>query len=197
MPDRIAHLANLSRAPFVDRNAERGGLSLRPARGKELDLGRARTTAVDDHPARQALEVVRIGNAEHFDLIDPLDLVARMGQGGGEVAVVGENQEPFGVEIEPADRIDVLPDTLQQIEDGAAMLRVRSRRNVVARFVQEEIAVVLGALDAAFVDPDVVDIGIGLGAKLGHGQTVDRTRPWEIRSSAARRDAMPAAAMIF
>ena len=84
---------------------------------------------------------MRIWDAEHLCFIHALDFMAWMGECGGESAVVGENEQPFGVEIETADRIDVLPDSLEQIEHGRTPLRIRSRRDIAARLVEEEVTV--------------------------------------------------------
>ena len=66
--------------------------------------------AVDRHAASQAIEIVGVGHAQHLGLVHARDTVARMRQARGEVAVVGQDQQPFGIEVEPADRIDVLAD---------------------------------------------------------------------------------------
>ncbi len=62
-------------------------------------------------PLRQPLDIVRVGHAEHVHFVDAR---ARRGSGWvsvrGELAVVGQQQQPFGIEVEPADRIDVLAD---------------------------------------------------------------------------------------
>ena len=68
-------------------------------------------------PAREPVEIVRVGHAEHARLVDARDAVARMRQPRREVAVVGQQQQAFGVEVEPPDRIDVLAHAAQQIDD--------------------------------------------------------------------------------
>jgi hypothetical protein len=56
----------------------------------------------------------------------------------------------------------------------------------------------LRSLDSPLVDADVIDIGVGFRAKLGDGSApLTVTRPSSMSFSAARREAMPAAAMIF
>ena len=67
--------------------------------------------AVDHDASPKPREIVLVGHAEHARLVDPLDAVARMRQPGRQVAVVGQEQETFGVEVEPADGIDVLADS--------------------------------------------------------------------------------------
>ena len=107
-------------------------------------------------PAREPIEIVLVGHAEDARLVDARDAVARMRQPRREVAVVGQQQQAFGVEVEPSDRVDVLAHAAQQIDHRRPPLRIRSRRDVAARLVQQEIAMALDELDAAAVDADVV-----------------------------------------
>jgi len=52
---------------------------------------------------------VRIGDAEHPCFVDPFYLVTRVGEPDGKIAVVGEDQQPFGVKIEATDRVNIFP----------------------------------------------------------------------------------------
>ena len=56
-----------------------------------------------------------------------------MGEPRGEVAVVGEQQQPFAVVVEAADRVDVLAHAAEQVDHRAAPLRIRSRGDVARR----------------------------------------------------------------
>ena len=117
---------------------------------------------------------MRVGHAQHLRLVYALDLMPGMRQRGGEVAVVGENQQPFGIEVEPSDGIHVLADAFQQIENRGPVFGIRSGRHVTARLVEKKIAVLLRALDTALIDANVVDVGVGFRAELGDGGAVDR-----------------------
>ncbi len=61
--------------------------------------------------ATQAIEIALVGHALDQRLVGALELVARMRDALGELAVVGEDDQPFGVVVEPADRIEVAADT--------------------------------------------------------------------------------------
>ena len=87
--------------------------------------------------------------------------------------------------------------TPDEVDDGRALLRIRSRRHVPARLVQQEVAVPFRQLDPAAVDADVVVGGIGLGPQLRIVAPLTVTRPSSISCSDARRDAMPACERIF
>ena len=78
------------------------------ANGSEARIfaGAVRRPSIDTPLARRSRPVVR--HALHARLVDLLDLVARMRQARGQLAVVGEHQQPFRVVVEPPDRIDVL-----------------------------------------------------------------------------------------
>ena len=80
----------------------------------------------------------------------------RMREPRGEVAVVGQEEQPFRVEVEAADRIHVLADAGQQIDHRRPTLRIRSRRHVPARLVQQQVSMMLDHLHTAAVDADVV-----------------------------------------
>ena len=67
-------------------------------------------------PLARRVEVVRVGDAEHAGFVHARHAVTRMGEPRGEVAVVGQDQQTLGVEIEPADRIDVVAHAGEQID---------------------------------------------------------------------------------
>ena len=58
-------------------------------------------------PRCEAIEIVRVRDAEHRRLVDPGDAVARVRQPRREVAVVHQQQQPFRFVVEPSDRVDV------------------------------------------------------------------------------------------
>ena len=93
--------------------------------GSSATSAGAHPPAVDHHPALQPIEIVRVGDAEHLRLVHARDAVARMRQPRREVAVVHQQQQPFRFVVQPADRVDVLLDAAEQIEDRLPPLRVR------------------------------------------------------------------------
>ena len=68
--------------------------------------------------------------------------MSRVRQAGREIAITRQQQQPFRVVVEPADRIDVVADAAarEEIDDRRPMLRIRAARDVAARFVQEDVA---------------------------------------------------------
>src|SRR5262249_25561918 len=108
----------------------------------------------------------------------------------GEIAVVRQDEQALRVVIEAADGVDVLAYALQKIDDRRALLRIRPRRHVPARLVEQQIHVTLGDLDAPAVDADVVAGRVGLRAQLANRFAVDAHAALEhqLLAGAARRD---------
>ena len=111
MPDRVAHLAHLPVAPFVNHDRQHCLLAARRFEHLvQADVRRRGSPAVDHDATREALEAVPIGNAADLDVILALDFVARMRETRGEITVARQQQQPFGVVVEPPDGIDVVAD---------------------------------------------------------------------------------------
>ena len=127
MADRVAHLPDLPVPALAHRHPQLAG-------AERLHFGGSGFLAVDHDAFLQSIQIVVVGYAEHARFVDAGHTVARVGQLRGEVAVVGQDDQPFGVVVEPSDGIDVLADALQQIEDGlaAAPDRIASRRTRAA-----------------------------------------------------------------
>jgi hypothetical protein len=110
--DRIAHVADLAVASFVDDERQQG---LRPAlrldHFRDFHAGRRRAPSFERDPARQAIEIVQVGHALHPHLVLALDAVTWMRQVCRQLPVAGEQEQSFGVIVEPSDRVDVLLDS--------------------------------------------------------------------------------------
>lgn len=89
----------------------------------------------------------------------------------GDVAVVGQEEQPLGVAVEAADRVDPLAD-IDQVHHRPPLALVARGGDVAARLVEEEVAGSLGAQQVA-VDPDLGGAGIDLGPELGDDLAVD------------------------
>jgi len=173
--DGVAHVAHLPRAPLVQRDRDqRLVLACAQAAVDQPHGGRRRPPAPDRHAAPQPLERALVGHAAHPRVVLALDLVARVQQSRCQLAVVGEQQQAFRVVVEPAHRVDVLPDLGQQVEHRRPALRVLPRRHVAARLVEEEIPVARRHAHALAVDADVVVRRIGPRAELEDGDPVHR-----------------------
>jgi hypothetical protein len=180
MADRVTHLAHLPVASFVnDEREERLRAALRLDDPGELHSGGRGAAAGERDPFREPLELVLVGHAPDAHLVLALDTVAGVGQPGSQIAVARQDEEPFGIVVQPSDRVYVFADATagEQIHDGRAVLRIGAARDVSTRLVQEQIATPRRALDAAPVHANVVSGGIRLRAELADGHTVDRDPP--------------------
>jgi hypothetical protein len=125
--DRIAHGPDLTVASFVDDERQQGLRSaLRLDHFCDFHAGGRRAPSFERDPARQPIEIVRVGNSLHPHLVLALDAVTWVRQVCCQLAVAGEQEQSLGVVIEPPDRVDVLLDSPlgQQIDHRRAVLRV-------------------------------------------------------------------------
>ena len=166
MADRVAHLPHLTVPPFAHRDAQVAG-------AERLHVGRPGLLAVDDDAFLKAIEIVVVGHAEDPRLVHARHAVTRMGQLRGEVAVVGQDEQPFGIVVEASDRVDVVAHAPQQIDHRRPPLGIGPRRDVAARLVQQEVEAALGELDAAAVHADVIAGGVGLRPEFANRRAVD------------------------
>ncbi len=182
--DRVAHLSHLTVSSFANRDDQVAGTG-------DLHVRRLCAAILDRHTLRQPIDVVAIGFAEHPHVVHARDAVARMRETRGEIAVVGEQEQTFGVEVEPPDRIYVFADAAQKIDHGRTPLRIGSRRHVPARLVEQQVAVMFRDFHTPAVDADVVARRVGFRAELADCLAVDGDASLEhqLLARAARGDA--------
>jgi len=173
--DGVAHIADLPGLPFVNRNRHEGLIGPRPQPAfDDAHHRRRRAFALDPHAAAHPVQAVLGRFAAHAGVVLPFDLVLRVEQLLGEGSVVGQQQQPFGVVVQPPHRVDVFGDLRQQVEHGGAPLGVLPRRHVAAGLVEQDVAMPAGDADALAVDADVVAAGLGPRPELEDGGAVHR-----------------------
>jgi hypothetical protein len=89
-----------------------------------------------------------------------------------EVAIVREQENAAGLEVETPHGEHALRDAVQQVFHGSTTFGIVHRRDYAARFVQQEINRMLGD-QALAVDLDTVARGVRARAKLSHDAPVD------------------------
>jgi hypothetical protein len=107
----------------------------------------------------KAVEDCLIGFAIGAHAIAPEPAGGRQFQNAGEASIIGQQQQAFGVNVEPADAQKpwcLRRMQMQKIEDGGAAFRVLMRGDEAARLVEEKkpCALPLGqglAIDADFI----------------------------------------------
>jgi hypothetical protein len=175
VPDGVAHVAHLPGLALVNRNRHQGLVSPRPEPALQQAHHRRRGAfALDAHAAAHPVQAVLGRLAAHARVVLPLDLVFRMEQLLGERAVIGQEQQSFGVVVEAAHRVDVLADVGQQVEHGRPPLGVLARRHVAPRLVEQDVAMTRGDADARTVDADVVASRFCARSEFQHGGAVHR-----------------------
>ena len=158
---------------------------------QHLHESRLRAPAFDADALGESGNVVCVGHAQHARFIDTRDGVPRMREARGQFAVVGQDQQPLGVEVETADGVDVVADVGDQVDHRRALVRVRPGGHVAGRLVEQDVPMPFGDLDAAAVHADVVPPGIGFRAQFTHRGAVDGDSAVEhqLLTRASRRDA--------
>ena len=101
VPNGFAHTADLTIAPLVDRDLEKGMLWLTL---QQLNLRWLRRTVFEHDPAAQRLKRTLANLSAHQSAIGLWHMMARMDERISQLPIVGEEQKPRGVLIEPADR---------------------------------------------------------------------------------------------
>ena len=100
--------------------------------------------------------------------------MARVRQPRGEIAIVGQDEQSLGLEIESADRVEVLANA-DEIHHGRPVLGVGSRRHVTPRLVQKYVAPRFDERNSSSVHADVVVVR--LRAQLAHGDPIHHDTP--------------------
>jgi hypothetical protein len=147
--EKLAHLVGL---PLADhdpppRVEARGG---RPHQG---DLAGHHPLAVDDGTPPEPLHLGVVRRSPDLDQVLLEHAVARVCNAKGELAVVREDDQSFGVVVEASDRIDLLRDlAAQQVDDRRPSLGVVRRRHHGGGLVQQDVAQPLGGAQPLAVD---------------------------------------------
>ncbi len=100
-------------------------------------------------------------------------MVAWMEQRLCEIPMIGQQHEPFTIEVQPPDRKDPHRHPVQEILHGWTPFGVVESGHDIFGFVQDEVNIGLSGPQVLAVDLDVISVGIHLGAKFFHHMAVD------------------------
>jgi len=165
--EHVPHLAVLA---LPDRKGEP---HVRPLLAVERRLDRPVLDAVDRDATAQAVEVALRHLAERAHAIAPQPTGRRQLQHPCEPAVIGEQQQAFGADVEPSDREQARQVLGQRREDGRPAFGVRMGGHETARLVVEEEPGALARRQRRTVDRDAVGGGHVAGGR-GDRLAVDR-----------------------
>ena len=150
--------------------------------------------AVDGDASAQCVELSLRHRAVRAHPVAPQPAGRRQFEHAGERAIIGEQQEALGVEIEPSDADEPGQLLWQMLEDGRPALRVGVGGQEPARLVIEEQPRALARRQRLAVDADPVARRDVEGRRADHG-AVDGDPPGGDPVSASRREARPARAI--
>ena len=108
------------------------------ARGEGGDLRRARDAVFELDTLAQAPDCGRRGDATHLGQVLLVDAVTWMGDSLRQLAVVREQDQSLGRDIEPADSKDTWL-ARDELHDCGSPARVRGRRHDARRLVEEVV----------------------------------------------------------
>ena len=189
--ERLQHVAHLAVLALADGEGEPDIGALLAV---ERRLDRPVAHAVDGDAAAQAVERLLRDAAVRAHAIAPQPAGRRQFEHARQPAVIGEQQQAFGVEVEPADADQPRQVLRQRAEDGRPPLRVGMGGHQAARLVVEEQPRALAPRQRLAVDRDAVG-GVTLSAGEEITAPLTATRPAAIQASASRREARPARAI--
>ena len=106
-------------------------------------------------PADEQGEVLFLERSVQGDEVFLFDLVTRMGEGEGEVAVVGEDEETLAFAVESADVVERFEMAWEEVDHGFPAFFVRARGDDAPRLVEDDRHGCLG-LDPFSVEFDPV-----------------------------------------
>jgi hypothetical protein len=173
MSDSVQHAAHLPIAALANGHEQDPFTIVRPLVEQD-HLRWLRPAPVKRDSAAQPIDRIAIGHSGDVRFVRAFDPVPRVREHGGEIAVVGEQEESLGVEVETSDRVDVLANAADEIHDRASPLRIGARGHVSRRLVQQDVAQALGPLDAPSVHADVIARRIGFRAHLEDRRAIHR-----------------------
>jgi hypothetical protein len=173
MPDPMEHLPDLVGLPLADHDPPPRVQTRRRGTHQRQRL-RRNPYSVENRATNETRPRRGIGHPLHLHVVLAQHAVAGMADAQRQLAVVGEQHQPLGVEIQPPDRKHPLADSLaHEIEDGRPSLGIGSRGHHARGLVKQEVPRGLRRLEPLAVDLHRVGRRIGLIAE-GGGAPVDR-----------------------
>jgi hypothetical protein len=170
VPERLDHAVDLAVLALVDRDRDPRVLAL--AR-QLLHLGGERLRPVVELDAvAQPLEVLGGQLAVHLDVIRLGHVAGRREETRRELAVVGEQQDAFRVEVEAPHRLHRHGEVRQIVHHRRPTAIVRDGGDAGLRLVEQDVERVERD-DGLAIEVHLIDVGVDLGAQDGDDVAVD------------------------
>ena len=135
--DRVEHAAYLLVSPLPEHDLE-PGVRLRLVQLLDFSRGGVRAI-VEPDSAPQARDLFLRRHALDLHLVDLPHVVARRRDVVRQLAVVGQNEQPFGVEVESAHGVQTPERLRHEFRDERAAFGVGECREVAARLVEQDV----------------------------------------------------------
>ena len=130
-------------------------------------LGGLSRTVFQVDATAQNIQRLLCGNAAHFRPVRFRDMVTRVCQAIQKLAIVGEKNQAFRIDIQPPDRAQHrLIAQIHEVRDEAGGVGVLQRRHHSARLIQRDIVPLARNLYWPTVESDPVDIQVHFRAQL-------------------------------
>ena len=114
-----------------------------------------------------------IGMPAHPSAINLRYAIARMGQAKRQIPIIRQQQNPAGIQIEPAGRKNPRINAAQQFVNCSAMMRIAHRHQISRGFVQQNISLPVNRTHRLTVDTHAVPIRIDPHARMRHNRAIE------------------------
>ena len=163
------HPADFTVLPFGENHLHDRGL---PASSHDPNALGSHLPFGEPDAVGQLLQDLAAGGARHDDAIDLFDPEFRVGELVGEFTVVGHEQEPGALLVEPADAVGALRDLRQKVDHARLARGIVIGGDVALGFVNGEIDMPLH-LDFLPIERNLGGTGVHLRAELANDLAVD------------------------
>jgi hypothetical protein len=160
--------ANFPIASFGQDHFQNGTRSLFLFQGDSLHLG---FTFSQVDTSFELLQLIQRGTADTLDKVSLFDSELGVSQAKGEVAVIGNDDQPFAALVQAADVIDPQVSS-NQVDHAGSAIGVFVRRKHSRWFVQHEVLQLLAA-DLFAINADFLSFRIDLGAEFSARFAID------------------------
>jgi hypothetical protein len=175
MPNRFTHPSHLP-VPSLTNGQPQGAFSI-ASRTEQHDIGGESSATIQHDALPELFDRFCVGRAGNPHLVGSLNAVPGMGELRGEVPIIRQQQQTFGVVIEAPYGVHVFAHVAQKIDHRRPTLRIRAGGHISSWFVQEDVADALRRSQTTAVYADVVLRRVGLGPHDAHGFAIHRYAP--------------------
>ena len=148
----------------MDDHLQAGGFLLLP---QKAHLGRADEIAIQNHRLPQRI-LPLTGMAPDPNPVTLIHLMAGMGQSLAEVPVVGKQEQPLGIHIQPAHRPDPASTAGHQSGRIRPPLLVPERRHNTPWLIQHDVHQLPGRRQRPAIQGNDLNGGVGLVSQARH-----------------------------